>query len=127
MLKIMRTVLIVDDSQTLRQMLLDLLQSDGIEVLLATNGLEAKEKLEANQPDLVITDLIMPQMNGYELCRWIKNEPKTQSIPVLICTTKSEEFDRYWGMKQGADAYITKPFHPKEMLKTVKQLLQPVA
>lgn len=120
----MSTVLIVDDSQTLRQMLSDLLREQGIKVVEATNGMEAKERIQSKAPDLVITDLIMPQMNGYELCRWIKNEPTTQSIPVLICSTKSEEFDRYWGMKQGADAYITKPFHPPELLKTVRQLLR---
>lgn len=120
----MSTVLIVDDSQTLRQMLTELLQKSGLKVIEATNGAEAKEKIQTKAPDLVITDLVMPQMNGYELCRWIKNDPNTQDIPVLICSTKSEEFDRYWGMKQGADAYITKPFHPVEMMKTVKQLLR---
>ncbi len=120
----MSTVLIVDDSQTVRQMLSELLQDSGLQVIEATNGLEAKEKMQAKQPDLVITDLIMPEMNGYDLCRWIKRDPAMQNIPVLICSTKSEEFDRYWGMKQGADAYITKPFHPVEMLKTVKQLLR---
>lgn len=120
----MTTVLIVDDSQTLRQMLSDLLQKNGIKVVEATNGIEAKEQIQVKAPDLVITDLIMPQMNGYELCRWIKNEPTTQNLPVLICSTKSEEFDRYWGMKQGADAYITKPFHPPELIKTVKKLLR---
>jgi twitching motility two-component system response regulator PilH len=120
----MSTVLIVDDSQTLRQMLSELLLSSGLKVVEATNGIEAKQQIQVSAPDLVITDLIMPEMNGYELCRWIKNEPATQSIPVLICSTKSEEFDRYWGMKQGADAYITKPFHPPELLKTVKQLLR---
>ncbi len=120
----MNKVLIVDDSQTLRHMLSDLLQENGMQVAAATNGLEAKAYIQANVLDLVITDLIMPEMNGYELCRWIKNEPTTQKIPVLICSTKSEEFDRYWGMKQGADAYITKPFHPPELLKTVRQLLQ---
>lgn len=120
----MSTVLIVDDSQTLREMLIELLQNSGLKVITATNGLEAKEQIQTRVPDLVITDLIMPEMNGYELCRWIKNEPTTQGVPVLMCSTKSEEFDRYWGMKQGADAYITKPFHPVEMMKTVKQLLR---
>jgi twitching motility two-component system response regulator PilH len=120
----MSTVLIVDDSQTLRQMLSEILQNSGLKVIEATNGVEAKEKIQAKAPDLVITDLIMPEMNGYELCRWIKSEPSTQAIPVLMCSTKSEEFDRYWGMKQGADAYMTKPFHPGDMLKAVKQLLR---
>ncbi len=120
----MTTVLIVDDSQTLRHMLSELLQNSGLKVIEATNGAEAKAKIQAKIPDLVITDLIMPEMNGYELCRWIKSQPTTQNLPVLICSTKSEEFDRYWGMKQGADAYITKPFHPPELLNTVKQLLR---
>lgn len=120
----MTTVLVVDDSQTVRHMLSELLIDSGMSVLEATNGVEAKQQIQTKFPDLVITDLIMPEMNGYELCRWIKNEPKTQGIPVLICSTKSEEFDRYWGMKQGADAYITKPFHPPEMVQTVRRLLR---
>jgi twitching motility two-component system response regulator PilH len=120
----MSTVLVVDDSQTLRSMLAEMLESVGIRVIEAANGIEAKAHIQEKLPDLVITDLIMPEMNGYELCRWIKNDPAKQNVPVLICSTKSEEFDRYWGMKQGADAYITKPFHPPELLKTVKQLLR---
>ncbi|MBF2045883.1 MAG: response regulator [Elainella sp. C42_A2020_010] len=119
----MSTVLVVDDSQTVRQMLSELLKQGGLTVVEAANGLEAKAKIQTKAPDLVITDLVMPEMNGYELCRWIKNDPVAQNIPILICSTKDQEFDRYWGMKQGADAYITKPFQPGEMLKTVKQLL----
>lgn len=120
----MATVLIVDDSQTLRQMLIELLQGNGINVLEAINGIDAQQKIRMSCPDLVITDLIMPKMNGYELCRWIKNDPSYKNVPVLVCTTKSEEFDRYWGIKQGADAYITKPFRASELVRTVKQLLK---
>jgi twitching motility two-component system response regulator PilH len=120
----MSTVLIVDDSHTLRQMIAEILQSNGLVVIEAINGVEAKEKIQNEAPDLVITDLIMPLMNGYELCRWIKTDPTMQSIPVLMCSTKSEEFDRYWGMKQGADAYMTKPFHPQDLVRAVKQLLK---
>ena len=121
----MKTILIVDDSQTLRKMLAELLMSHGMQVLEATNGKEAKQQIQSASPDLVITDLIMPEMNGYELCRWLKNETGLKKrVPILICSTKSEEFDRYWGMKQGADAYITKPFQPPELLQTVKKLLQ---
>ena len=120
----MSTVLVVDDSQAVRQLLSELLQKGGLTVVEAVNGVDAKAKIQTSIPDLVITDLIMPEMNGYELCRWIKNDPVAQKVPVLICSTKDQEFDRYWGMKQGADAYITKPFQPGEMLKTVKQLLR---
>ncbi|HEY9693055.1 MAG TPA: response regulator [Oculatellaceae cyanobacterium] len=120
----MSTVLVVDDSGMLREMVAELLKKSGMTVILAHDGLEGKEQLENKIPDLVITDLIMPRMNGYELCRWIKGNPKLQNVPVIMCSTKNEDFDRYWGMKQGADAYITKPFHPAEMLETVKQLLR---
>lgn len=120
----MSTVLIVDDSHALRQMIAEILQSRGLLVIEAIDGVEAKEKIQSKAPDLVITDLIMPLMNGYELCRWIKTNPTTQNIPVLMCSTKSEEFDRYWGIKQGADAYMTKPFHPKDLVRAVQQLLK---
>jgi twitching motility two-component system response regulator PilH len=120
----MSKVLVVDDSQAVRQLISELLQKGGLTVIEAINGVDAKAKIQTSIPDLVITDLIMPEMNGYELCRWIKSDPTTQKLPVLICSTKDQEFDRYWGMKQGADAYITKPFQAGEMLKTVKQLLR---
>ena len=120
----MITILVVDDNQVPREMLSEILKNKGVNVVEAADGNQAKEKISEKVPNLVITDLIMPNMNGYELCRWIKNNPTTKDIPVLICSTKSEEFDRYWGMKQGADAYITKPFQASELLKTVKHLLQ---
>lgn len=120
----MRTVLVVDDSNTVREMIADLLGKVGIKVLEASDGAEAKQKIEASPPDLVVMDIVMPNMNGYELCRWVKNNRTTQDIPVVICSSKGEEFDRYWGMKQGADAYIAKPFRPDEMVETVKQLLR---
>ena len=65
----------------------------------------------------------MPKMNGYEVCRRIKSNITTQNLPVVMCSAKGEEFDRYWGMKQGADAYIAKPFQPTELVGTIKQLL----
>jgi twitching motility two-component system response regulator PilH len=120
----MSTVLIVDDSSALREMVAGLLIQAGMTVVEAKDGVEAQKKLAATTPDLVVLDIVMPNMNGYELCRWIKNNPPTQDIPVVICSSKGEEFDRYWGMKQGADAYVAKPFRPDEMVETVKQLLR---
>ncbi len=119
----MNRVLIVDDSPTVREMVADQLRKSGFEVIEAVDGEEAVEKIKAAIPDLVVTDLIMPRKNGYELCRWIKNDPTTKHIPVVLCTSKSEEFDVYWGMKQGADAYITKPYHPPDLVNAVKKLL----
>ncbi len=122
----MTTVLIVDDSPMIREMVSGHLTQHGFKVEEANDGADAVEKIQAKQPDLIVTDVVMPRMNGYELCRWIKNNAQTKNLPVVMCTTKSEEFDKYWGMKQGADAYITKPYQPPELLNIVQQLLRKV-
>jgi twitching motility two-component system response regulator PilH len=105
-------------------MIADLLKGSGLEVTSASNGVEALEQIKGHQPDLIVLDIVMPEMNGYEVCRRLKADPKTQHLPIVMCSSKGEEFDRYWGMKQGADAYIAKPFQPKELVGTVKQLLR---
>jgi twitching motility two-component system response regulator PilH len=120
----MSKVLIVEDSLAQREMITDLLKASGLTVTHATDGLEALEAIKEEPPDLVVLDIVMPKMNGYELCRRLKSDPKTQNVPVVMCSSKGEEFDRYWGMKQGADAYIAKPFQPTELVGTVKQLLR---
>jgi twitching motility two-component system response regulator PilH len=119
----MARVLIVEDSLTQRELIAELLKENGLEVVTASDGQEAMEQIQGNPPDIVILDIILPKMNGYELCRKIKADAKTQNLAVVMCSAKKEEFDKYWGMKQGADAYISKPFHPQELIGTVKQLL----
>ncbi|MGQ9865409.1 MAG: response regulator transcription factor [Pseudanabaenaceae cyanobacterium] len=120
----MGKVLIVDDSTMVREMVSNQLAEAGIEVVEAQDGAEGVEVMKSQSFDLVVTDVVMPRMNGYEFCRWVKNN--TKNVPVIMCTTKGEEFDKYWGMKQGADAYIVKPYHPSELLKIVKELLAAV-
>jgi twitching motility two-component system response regulator PilH len=120
----MPTILIVDDSQTVREMVSEQLRRAGFSVVEAVDGEEAIAKIQESLPDLVVTDIVMPKKNGYELCRWLKSEQQTRNIPVVMCTSKGEEFDLYWGMKQGADAYITKPYHPPDLLAAVKKLLK---
>jgi twitching motility two-component system response regulator PilH len=120
----MSTVLVVEDSIPQREMITDLLRGIGLEVTVASDGMEALEQIQSHRPDMVVLDIVMPRMNGYELCRRLKADPSTQSMPVVLCSSKGEEFDRYWGMKQGADAYIAKPFQPTELVGTVKQLLR---
>ena len=120
----MTTVLVVEDSITQRQMISSLLQDSGLSVTVACDGVEALEQIARNCPDLVVLDIVLPRMNGYEVCRKIKSDSKTQDLAVVMCSTKREEFDRYWGMKQGADAYIAKPFEAHELIGTVKQLLR---
>ncbi len=105
-------------------MITDLLKASGLTVTHASDGVEALEAMQTEPPDLVVLDIVMPRMNGYEVCRRLKSDPKTQNVPVVMCSSKGEEFDRYWGMKQGADAYIAKPFQPTELVGTVKQLLR---
>ena len=120
----MSTVLVVEDSVTQREMITDLLKGSGLNVTVASDGVEALEQIQGHRPDLVVLDIVMPRMNGYEVCRRLKADPNTQGVPVVMCSSKGEEFDRYWGMKQGADAYIAKPFQPTELVGTVKQLLR---
>ncbi|HEY9874676.1 MAG TPA: response regulator [Candidatus Obscuribacterales bacterium] len=120
----MSKVLLVEDSATQRAMISDFLKQRGLKVTVARDGMEALERMQADCPDLVLLDIVMPRMNGYEFCRRLKSNPKTHKIPVVMCSAKGEEYDRYWGMKQGADAYIAKPFYPRELVGTVKHLLR---
>ncbi len=121
--KAMRKILVVDDSPMLREMISSLLNKTGLSIAVAKDGSEAKEKIASDPPDLVVLDVVMPNMNGYELCRWVKSNEATKQVIVVLCSSKGEEFDRYWGIKQGADAYVIKPFKPGELVETVKQLL----
>ncbi|MBO9997497.1 MAG: response regulator [Cyanobacteria bacterium SID2] len=120
----MSRVLVIEDSVTQREMIANLLRGSGLTVIEATDGVEALDKIQGDPPDLVVLDIVMPRMNGYEVCRRLKADPKTQNVPVVMCSSKGEEFDRYWGMKQGADAYVAKPFQPTELVGTVKQMLR---
>ncbi|MGI0480167.1 response regulator [Geminocystis sp. CENA526] len=117
-------ILVVDDNHTPREVICEALKQFNIQVTEAVNGVEATKIMEKEQFNLVITDVVMPEMNGYELCRWIKTNPATEKVPVIICSTKGEDFDIHWATKQGADAYIIKPFKTMELLKTIKYLLK---
>lgn len=120
----MSTILVADDSLSQREIIGGLLAENGFTVKLATNGREAMEKVSQELPDLVILDIVMPELNGYQVCRNLKNDPKTKHIPVILCSTKNTQADHYWGLKQGADAYIVKPFPPQELIATIKQIFR---
>lgn len=118
----MSTVLVVDKNPALREAIANLLLQNGISVQEAADGKEAIEKVQSRAPDLVITDIVMPWINGYELCQWLKTEASLKPrIPVVICSNRNNEFDRYWGKKKGADAFINKPLQARELIETVKQ------
>lgn len=106
----MSIVLIVEDSIAQREMITDLLKASGLVVTHASDGVEALEAIQTEPPDLVVLDIVMPRMNGYEVCRRLKSDPKTQNVPVVMCSSKGEEFDRYWGMKQGRRCIHSKTF-----------------
>ena len=119
----MATALVVDDSRTDLGIISSCLTKDGIAVITAESGEEAIKKLENQTPDLIILDVVLPGRSGFEVCRQLKAEPKTSKIPVIICSTKGTEMDKFWGLKQGADAYLPKPINPGELSQTINKLL----
>ncbi len=118
----MTTVLVVEDTLSEQELITLYLNEAGYTVMTANNGKEALEKSLTQKPDVVITDVVMPGMNGFELCRSLKKNPDTQKVPVIACTSKNQELDRLWGMKQGVDVYITKPFTREELLRAVRSV-----
>ncbi|MGD1700968.1 response regulator [Dapis sp. BLCC M229] len=111
-----KKLLIVDDCEIVRTLCSYILAKKGLNITLASNGLEGLEKVKLEHPDLVILDIIMPEMNGYQVCRQIKSQPQTMNIPVVFCSGKNAEVDVYWAMKQGADGYISKPVNKDELM-----------
>ena len=120
----MGNALVVYDSSTERKILVGYLQELGITVTTAESGEEALDKLNNTTPDLVILDVVLPGKSGFEICRHIKADDSTKKIPIIICSTKGSEMDKFWGMKQGADAYIPKPVDKDELLSAVQKLIK---
>jgi len=120
----MSRVLIVEDSSTQRQVLSQVLQEQKFAVAVAQNGVEALEKIERFLPDVVLLDVVMPDLNGYEVCRRLKSNEKTRHIPVIMCSSKDTQVDVYWAKKNGADAYIVKPFRPDNLLSTIQEVIE---
>ena len=118
-----KKILVADDSPTELNLMSQPFLKNGFEVVTATDGEEVLAKAEAEKPDLLVIDVIMPKLNGFQVCRKIKTTEATKNIPVILVTSKSQESDKFYGMKQGASAYVTKPFDEQELLKTVKGLL----
>lgn len=114
-----KTILAVDDSPTELKLITTVLQSRGYRVVTAVDGEEALAKAVSERPDLIVLDIILPKKNGFQVCRQLKTTPETQGIKVVLVSSKSQDSDRFWGLKQGADAYVTKPFAEEELLKAV--------
>ncbi len=119
---IMKTVLLVEDVESERKLMAGLLTQAGFEVAIAGTVETAWQWLASNpKPNLILLDIVMPGQSGLELCRLIRNTPELQHIPVVFCSHKDQEFDQFWALRQGGNAYIKKPFAPKQLLETAQQ------
>ncbi|MBE9225246.1 response regulator [Phormidium sp. LEGE 05292] len=121
-----KTILIVDDEPHIRLLLeqtLEDLEDEGVEILTASNGEDALEIIKTQKPDLVFLDVMMPKMNGFEVCKTVKNDLVMPDIYIIMLTAKGQEFDKQKGNEVGADLYMTKPFDPDEVMeKSIKIL-----
>jgi len=117
-----KNILIVDDSPTDRQYLSDLLSKSGYQVTTAESAEQALEQVKQHRPDLVLMDVVMPGQNGFQATRVLSKDSATKDIPVIICTTKGQETDRVWGMRQGARDYVVKPVNQADLLAKIVAL-----
>jgi two-component system response regulator ResD len=118
------TVLVVDDEPIVREVVVRYLRREGYDTLEAADGLRARELLEREEPSLVVLDLMLPGVDGLELCRWIRSR---SSVPLIMLTARGEESDRIVGLELGADDYVTKPFSPRELAVRVRTVLRRTA
>jgi len=116
-----RSVLVVDDEPTLRETLAETLTQDGLRVVTAADGREALERFRADPPDLILLDLMLPELSGIEVCRIIRRE---SAVPILMLTARDSEIDKVVGLELGADDYVTKPFSLRELQARVRALLR---
>jgi twitching motility two-component system response regulator PilH len=115
-------ILIVDDSPTERYYLTDILVKNGFSVSTAENGEEALLKIKADKPQLILMDVVMPGANGFQVTRAISRDPELADVPIIICSSKNQETDRIWGLRQGARDYLVKPVDPEKLLAKIAEL-----
>lgn len=114
-------ILVVDDSATETMLISTPLRAEGYDVITAKNSEEALRRLDDDHPDIIVLDVVMPGKNGFQLCRQLRNDARYGALPVILLTSKNQASDKFWGMKQGATAYMTKPFAPETLLATIRQ------
>jgi twitching motility two-component system response regulator PilH len=117
-----KKILLVDDSKTELHFLSDLLSKRGFGVRTAENGEEAMRRLGEDKPDLILMDVVMPGQNGFQLTRAITRDPLYADVPIIMCTSKNQETDRVWGMRQGARDYIVKPVNATDLMSKISAL-----
>ena len=119
-----KKILIVDDEKDLVETLTVLLESKSYKVIAAYDGMQGLEKAKKDNPDLILLDVMMPQLNGYQVCRELKKDETYKKIPIVMLTAKAQESDRFWGVESGADDYVTKPFDSKNLIETIEKFLK---
>jgi phosphate regulon transcriptional regulator PhoB len=117
-------ILVVDDESDATELVAFNLRAAGYEVILAEDGVQALQKARAQIPDLIVLDLMLPEMDGLEVCKQLRKQPNTQAIPIIMLTAKASEIDRVLGLELGADDYVTKPFSPRELVLRIKGILK---
>ena len=119
----MATVLIIDDSPTELHLFQNMLEKGGFDTLVADSGEDGIRQAAATQPDCILMDVVMPGMNGFQATRKLTQDPRTSDIPVIMITTKDQETDKIWGMRQGAVEYIVKPVGAKDLIAKIKTVM----
>lgn len=117
-------ILVVEDDHDIAQLLALSIRKAGFEVLTSENGYEALSLVRQHQPDLLVLDLMIPGIDGFEVCKELKRDPKTAELPIIILTARGEEIDRIIGLELGADDYVVKPFSPRELLLRIRAILR---
>jgi len=117
----MAKILVADDSMTDLKFVHSVLQDTGHELITAMDGEDAENKARTENVDLIILDVVMPKKNGFQVCRDLKRDAQFKDIPINLLTSKNQESDKFWGAKQGADEYVTKPCSPKDLLDAVRK------
>jgi twitching motility two-component system response regulator PilH len=117
-----KRILVVDDSPTERHVMVELLTKNGYQVTTAESGEQGIAKAKAELPDLILMDVVMPGLNGYQATRTLTRDESTKNIPVIVCTSKGQETDKIWGLRQGAHDYMVKPVNGEELLVKIAAL-----
>ena len=118
-----RKVLVVDDSWTELAMIATPLRNSGFDVVTAVDGDEALEKVFREKPECIVLDVVLPKQNGFQLCRKLKSIEASKNIPIILLTSKNTPLDKSWGLRQGADMYMTKPFSEEELINNVRRFV----